>query len=79
MDKLISGVRMKLSGGYALATIVLAAGISAAVLMPANRSIIFAQTNSGAAKKAKWSADATWWKKSRSARSATRRATGAVN
>ena len=51
MDKLISGVRMKLSGGYALATVVLAAGISAAALMPANRSIIFAQTNSGAGEK----------------------------
>jgi hypothetical protein len=43
---------MKPSGGYGLATIVLAAGISATVLMaPANRSITFAQTNSGAGEK----------------------------
>ena len=43
---------MKPFGGYGLATIVLAAGISATVLMaPANRSITFAQTNSGAGKK----------------------------
>jgi len=52
MGKMLSGVSMKPFGGYGLAAIVLAAGISATVLMaPANRSITFAQTNSGAGEK----------------------------
>src|ERR1700730_16285326 len=39
-------------GGFGLAVILLAAGISATVLLaPANRSITFAQTNSGAGEK----------------------------
>jgi mono/diheme cytochrome c family protein len=43
---------MKAFGGYGLATIVLAVGISATVLMAhANRSITLAQTNSGAGEK----------------------------
>jgi mono/diheme cytochrome c family protein len=52
MGKTLSGVGMKPFGGYGLAAIVLAAGISAMVLMaPANRSTTFAQTNSGAGEK----------------------------
>jgi mono/diheme cytochrome c family protein len=52
MGKLLSGVSMKAFGGYGLAAIVLAVGISAAVLwVPANRSITVAQTNSGAGEK----------------------------
>jgi Cytochrome c len=52
MGKILSGVSMKAFGGYGLAAIVLAVGISAAVLLvPANRSITVAQTNSGAGEK----------------------------
>ena len=52
MNKMLPGVSMKAFGGYVLAAIVLAAGISTMVLMaPVNRSIAFAQTNSGAGEK----------------------------
>jgi hypothetical protein len=52
MGKMLPEVSMKFFGGYGLAAVALAAGISATVLMaPANRSHIFAQTNSGAAEK----------------------------
>ncbi|HZV60328.1 MAG TPA: hypothetical protein VFF42_08295, partial [Candidatus Eremiobacteraceae bacterium] len=52
MSKILSGVCMKSFGGYGVAAIILAAGISVIVLMvPANRSITFAQANSGAGEK----------------------------
>ena len=52
MGKMLPGVSMKPFGGYGLAAIVLAAGISATVLMArANRSIAFAQANTGAGEK----------------------------
>ena len=52
MSKILSEVSMKAFGGYGLAAIVLAAGISTIALMaPANRSVTFAQTNSGTGEK----------------------------
>jgi hypothetical protein len=52
MSKIRSGVTMQPFGGYALAGIVLAAGISAtALIAPANRSVTFAQANTGAGEK----------------------------
>jgi Cytochrome c len=52
MRKMLREVRMKFFGRYGLAATVLAVGVSAAVLLaPANRSIIFAQTNAGAGEK----------------------------
>ncbi len=52
MGKILSEVSMKAFGGYGLAAIILAVGISAAALLvPANRSITVAQTNSGAGEK----------------------------
>jgi len=52
MSKMLKGVSMKALGGYVLAAIVLTTGISTMVLMaPVNRSITFAQTNSGAGEK----------------------------
>ena len=51
MRKTLSGVSMKAFGGYGLAAIVLAVGISATLLgLPAKRSITFAQ-NAGAGEK----------------------------
>jgi hypothetical protein len=52
MGKMLPGVSMKPFGEYGLAAIVLAAGISATVLMArANRSITFVRANTGAGEK----------------------------